>query len=364
MKITDIKTIPLYIPLKETPPFCANPKRRGYHLLIKVFTDEGIVGYGEAYPFTTGAISAFIEEELKPHLVGENPLRIEKLWDMMYRLRFGHGTRGITIHAISAVEIALWDILGKYRNLPIYEMLGGLCKDKIKAYASLMEYKKPADVADISLRWVKEGYTAIKVHQRADIPIESVREARQAVGDDIVIMLDVNGVWTPREAIEKSKILEQYGLRWLEEPIWPIDDYDGLAYLRENSNILIAAGENEYTHFGFKELVVKHAVDIVQPDVILSGGIMECRKIFALAEAWNLGIATHSFFFGPGVAATLHLSLSNMRSEYVEINAVPLEAFYMQPPLRPEKGYLTLPDKPGLGIEIDEDVVKKYAYDV
>ena len=154
MKITDIKTIPLYIPMRETPPFSANPKRRGYHLLIKVFTDEGTVGYGEATAFNVGAIRAVIEEGLKPHLVGENPLHIERLWDMMYRLRMGHDTKGIAMYAISAVEIALWDILGKYRNLPIYEMLGGLCKCKIKAYASLMEYKRPEDVADISLRWV------------------------------------------------------------------------------------------------------------------------------------------------------------------------------------------------------------------
>ena len=361
MKITDIKAIPLFIPLKETSPYSANPKRRGYHVLVKVFTDEGITGYGEAVPFTHGAVSVFIEQQLKPMLVGQNPMHVEKLWDTIYRQRFGHGIKGIAIYALSAVEIALWDIIGKARNLPIYEMIGGLCRDKIKAYASLMEYREPEEVAEIALRWVGEGYTAVKIHQGASNAIESVKAVREAVGDDIDIMLDVNGAWNPQEAIKKAKELEQYNLLWLEEPIWPVDDYEGLARLRDKTDVLIAAGENEYTQYGFKELITRRAVDIIQPDVIMTGGILACLKIFALAEVWNLQIATHSFFFGPGIPATIHLSLSNMKSEWVEINAVPLEAFFIQPAFRPVKGYLTLPDKPGLGIEIEEDVVKKYS---
>jgi len=361
MKITDVKAIPLFIPLKETDPISAYPKRRSYHILVKVFTDEGIAGYGEAIPYTYGAIGGYIEQQLKPLLVGQNPMQVERLWDIMYRISFGHGIRGISIHALSAVEIALWDIIGKARNLPIYEMIGGLCRDKIRAYASLMEYREPEDVARISLRWVDEGYTAVKIHQGRSNAVESVKAVRDAVGDHIKIMLDVNGAWNSQEAIKNAKELEKYDLHWLEEPIWPVDDYDGLARLRDKTDIMIAGGENEFTHYGFKELVTKHAVDIVQPDVIMTGGILACRKIFALAEAWNLHIATHSFFYGPGIPATLHLSLSNMKSEWVEINAVPLEAYFIQPALRPEKGFLTVPDKPGLGIEIDEDVVKEYS---
>ena len=360
MKITDIKALPLLIPLKETPPVSVSGRELASHLLVKVFTDEGVTGYGEVFTrLNSRTIATFIEEGLKRHLLGENPMHVERLWDLMYGITFRWGRKGITLHAISGVEIALWDIIGKWRNLPVYEMLGGLCRDKLKAYASLPHYQKPEDVATIALRCVEQGYTAIKLHQR---DMESVKAVRQAVGSDIVLMVDINGAWTPRQAVEKAKELEQYGVLWLEEPVSPMDDYDGLAYVRDKSNILIAAGENEYTHYGFREMIVKRAVDIIQPDVIKAGGILECRKIFALAEAWNLQIATHSFYFGPGVAATLHLSLSNMRSEYVEINAIPLEASFIQPSLRPEKGYLTAPDKPGLGVEIDEDVVKRYPY--
>lgn len=359
MKITDIQVIPLYIPLKEIPPVSTSGKASNYHVLVKVFTDEGIVGYGEAYRMTPGALRTFIEEALKPHLIGKDPTRIEMLWDLMYGITFLYGRKGFVLNAISGIEIALWDILGKFRNLPLYEMLGGLCRDRITAYASLPRYKTPKEVATAACRCVKEGYTAIKLHQN---DMESVKAVRLAVGPDIDLMLDVNGAWNVRDALKMADVLQEYGYLWLEEPVSPMDDYDGLAEVREKTDILIAAGENEYTLNGFKEMITRRAVDIVQPDATKAGGILTCRKVFALAEAWNLRLAMHSYFFGPGVAATIHLSLSNLLSEYVEIHALPLEAYYIRPNLRPEKGYLAPPSGPGLGIEIDEEVVKKHPY--
>ena len=364
MKITNIEIIPLFIPLKRTPPVSSLAQGKWACGVLKVLTDEGITGYSEeaitGYP--EGVIRTFIEDRIKPVLIGENPMNVERLWDKMYRLGIGHkNSRGSGITALGAVEIALWDIIGKVRNLPVYEMLGGLCKNKIKAYASLMGYDTPREVAETALRCVVEGYTAVKLHEVPSNAISSVKAVREAVGDKITIMLDMNGAWRPKQALENAKKLEQYNILWLEEPIGPVDDYDGLAYLRERTSILIAGGESDNTHYGFRELITRHAVDIIEPDVAAGGGISTCRKIFALAEAWNLQIATHSFTFGPSLAAALHLSLSNMISEYVEICATPLEEFYMQPPFRQEQGYLTLPDKPGLGIEIDEDVVKKYS---
>jgi L-alanine-DL-glutamate epimerase-like enolase superfamily enzyme len=359
MKITDVQAIPLFIPLKEAAPFSTSGKACAYHVLVKVCTDEGITGYGEAWRLTPRAICTFIEEALKPLLIGQNPMHVERLWDLMYFTTFRYGRKGATLHCISGVELALWDIIGKARNLPVYEMIGGLCRDKIQAYASLPRYKQPEEVVTIALRCVEEGYTAIKLHQH---DVESVKAVRRAVGPDITLMLDVNGRWKIREAVENSKVLAENGYLWLEEPISPMDDYDGLAYVRDKSEVLIAAGENEYTHYGFKELITKGAVDLVQPDATKTGGILACRKVFALAEAWNLRVATHSYYFGPGVAATVHLSLSNMRSEFVEINTMPLSESFIQPPLRPENGYITVPAKPGLGIEIDEDVVKRHPY--
>ena len=361
MKITDIRTIPLWIPLKEIGPRPANPARRSLHILIEVSTDEGVTGYGESIPYTQGAVAGYIEQQLKPILVGEDPIQIERLWDKAYRLSFGHGIKGLSIHALSAVEIALWDILGKARRLPVYEMIGGLCKDRVKAYASLMEYRKTDEVAEISVRWVEEGYEAIKIHQGRSNAVESVKAVRDAIGNDVKLMLDVNGAWSPMEALRHARELEKYDLTWLEEPIWPVDDYASLARLREKTDTPIAGGENEFTHYGFREAITKGAYDIVQPDVIMTGGILTCRKIFALAEAWNLGIATHSFFFGPGIPASVHLSLSNTKSEWVEINAVPLEDFFISPAFRPDRGYITAPKKPGLGFEVNHEVIEKYA---
>lgn len=360
MKITDIKTYALKIPLKEDDPVSMYPNRRRVHIIVEVETDEGIKGYGESIPYTYGSVGGYIEQQLKPLFVGENPLNIEYLWDKAYRVSFGHGIRGISLYALSAVEVALWDILGKARKLPVYEMLGGLCKDKVKAYASLMEYTKPEDVAKISLRWMEEGYQAVKIHQRRKDAIESTKAVRDAVGDDMKVMLDVNGAWTPQEAMKHVRTLEKYDLTWLEEPIWPVDDYSSLRKLKESTDIPIAGGENEHTHYGFRNLIMSEAVDLVQPDVIMSGGVMVCKKIMALAEAWNLDLATHSFFFGPGIPASVHLSLSNMRSEWVEINALPLEDFFIKPAYRPVKGYVSAPKKPGFGFEIDWDVVEKY----
>ncbi len=245
MKITDIRTIALKIPLKEGSPVSAYPNRRRIHILVEVSTDEGITGYGESIPYTYGSVSGYIEQQLKPQLIGEDPTQIERLWDKCYRLSFGHGIRGISLYAQSAVEVALWDILGKSRKLPVYEMLGGLCKPKIKAYASLMEYAKPEQVGEISVQWVEQGYKAVKIHQGRKDAVESTKAVRDAVGDDIEIMLDVNGAWTPMEAIKHARTLEKYDLTWLEEPIWPVDDYPSLARLREKTTIPIAGGENE-----------------------------------------------------------------------------------------------------------------------
>jgi len=359
-KITGIKTFPMWIPLKESHPLSAYPKRRSIHILVEITTDEGISGYGEAIPYTYGAIEGYLEQQLKPLLIGEDPTQIERLWNKLYHISFGHGAMGISINALSSIEIALWDILGKKRKLPVYEMLGGLAKSRVKAYASLMEYKKPEEVAKISQRWVDEGYTGIKIHQGKDDRVICTKAVRDAVGDDVDVMLDVNGAWTPWQELKAIRQLEKYNLTWLEEPIWPIHDYSSLAWLRTKTDIPIAGGENEFTVHGFKKIVEAHPYDLIQPDVIMTGGISSMKKIFALAEGWNIDFATHSFFFGPDIPASVHLSLSNVRNEWVEINAVPLESYFIQPAYRPEKGWLTDPDKPGLGFDVDWDVVNKY----
>jgi L-alanine-DL-glutamate epimerase-like enolase superfamily enzyme len=359
MKISDIQTMPLFVPMQEEPPLAPLGENSAHHTLIQVFTDEGLFGLGEAFRFMPKTMAVFIDEALKPLLIGQNPLQIEKLWGLMYDTTYRYGRMGLPLHAISGVEVALWDILGKYRGLPVYEMLGGACRDRVRAYASLHKYEQPRDVAEIAERCAAQGYTAIKLHQR---DVASVRAARKAIGDEIGLMMDASGGWALREADAIAESLSHYGLDWLEEPLARMDDYQGLARLRKKAGMAIAAGENEYTVAGFKTMLTAGAVDIAQPDAIKSGGIGQCMKIFALAEAFNIQATTHSFYYGPGLAATLHLCFSNPLSDLIEINALPLTESFIYPTLRPENGYFLPPEQPGLGITLDEDVVEKYQY--
>jgi L-alanine-DL-glutamate epimerase-like enolase superfamily enzyme len=362
MKITDVKAIPMKIPqkLNYTPPVKGFNTESDGHVLVKIFTDEGIVGFGEAWRLTIRAVSTFIEEALKPRLIGEDPRRIEKLWYKMYVDTFRYGRKGLVLNSISGVEIALWDILGKLYGVPVYQLLGGAYWDSIRAYASLPPYAYPEEVSRDAAIFVKEGYHLIKLHQR---DLESIEKTRQAIGIDAELALDVNGYWTPQEAVAMVNQMKAFNIRWLEEPVYPMDDYNGLRYVREHSNILIAAGENEYTHYGFKTILEKHPVDLLQPDVTKCGGLLCCRKILAMAESWNYQLIPHSFYYGPGVAATAHFVMANPLSNEMEINSIPLTMDYITPNFRPEKGKINVSNKPGLGIEIKEEVVEKYRID-
>lgn len=362
MKIIDVQAIPLSIPQKMKfagSTTGLNTESDG-HVLVKVITDEGIVGIGEAWRLTPLAVAAFIHEALKPRLIGADPTCIEALWRKMYEATFRYGRKGMVINAISGVEIALWDILGKSCGQPVYKLLGGACWKRIRAYASLPPYELPEDAAADAGEMAREGYHLVKLHQR---DIESVEQTRRAIGDKVELAVDVNGCWTPRRAVTMARRMEEFDVRWLEEPVSPMDDYDGLRFVRERSNIQIAAGENEYTHHGFKIILEKGAVDLLQPDVIKAGGLLCCRKILGMAEAWNLPLIPHSFYYGPGVAATAHFVMANPLSDEMEINTTPLAQDFMYPSFRPEGGKLTVSDKPGLGIEIDEDVVKHHRID-
>jgi L-alanine-DL-glutamate epimerase-like enolase superfamily enzyme len=362
MKITDVQAIPMKIPqkMKFTPPAKGFNTESDGHVLVKVFTDEGIVGLGEAWRLTIRAVSTFIEEALKPRLLGEDPRRIEALWHKMYVDTFRYGRKGLVLNSISGVEIALWDILGKAYGVPVYQLLGGAYWESIRAYASLPPYAHPEEVAADAASFVEEGYHFIKLHQR---DLESIEKTREAIGTYPELAVDVNGCWTPREAVAMVNQMETFNLRWLEEPVYPMDDYDGLRYVREHTNILIASGENEYTHYGFKTLLEKKSVDLLQPDVTKSGGLLCCRKILAMAESWNYQLIPHSFYYGPGVAATAHFVMANPLSNEMEIHAIPLTMDYITPNFRPKKGIIQVSNNPGLGIEINEEVVEKCRID-
>ena len=360
MRITDVQAIALAIPLRSMQPASGWSNWCGKQIIIRVLTDAGVNGIGETFAYGAPlGICNVIEDGLRPVLIGQDPTRIEYLADLMQRCTVNYGRRGLGLYAVGGVEIALWDLLGKARQAPLYELLGGLVRPQLPAYASMMRYDSPADVARASERLVAAGFTTLKLHQT---DVESVRAARAAVGPEIGLMLDANCPWSPTEAISIARELEPYNLLWLEEPVWPPEDYDGLARVRRATSIPIAAGENEATVYGFRALLAKDAVDVVQPDVAKVGGIGETRKVLALLQAANLPVALHSWFYGPALAATLHVAAAMGGTMPVEIAEGELERSSLTEPPVAHAGWISPPAGPGLGVELDEETLRRYPY--
>ena len=360
MKIADVQAIPLAIPLKPFDPPSSWQTRMRKQVLVRVLTDDGLTGLGEAFALGGPlAVSNVIVESLKPLLVGQEPSRIEYLVDLLHRATQNYGRRGIGMFAISGVEIALWDLLGKVLNVPVYQLLGGAVRPRLCAYASLVRYDTPERVAAACEKFAVRGFGFIKLHQ---IDVASVRAAREAVGPDVEVMLDTNCPWTPAEALSMARQLEPYRLFWLEEPIWPPEDYSALADLRRQSPVPIALGENESTLFGFRSVVEHRAADVLQPSIIKVGGISEFRKIAALATAAGLPIAPHSFYLGPGLAATLHVAATLSGTMPVEFPALDLETPFLARPIEAHDGHVEVPSGPGLGVEINEEALRRHPY--
>jgi L-alanine-DL-glutamate epimerase-like enolase superfamily enzyme len=359
MKIVDVRGIPLAIPLSDAGRPSPWWSRQARQVIVRVETDEGLVGLGEA--FALGGqipICQVIQEMLRPLLVGEDPTRVEYHAERMQRATSGYGRRGLAMFAISGVEIALWDLLGKIRGLPLYDLLGGLSRPRLEAYASPLRFDATDDMVAACERWAGDGYRLIKLHQ---IDVPSVEAARSALGPDREIMLDTNCPWTPAEALAMARALEPYRLYWLEEPIWPPEDYDALADLRRRAPMPISLGENESTAYGFREIIAKRAADVLQPSVIKVGGVSELRRIAALATAANVPVVPHSFYLGPGLAATFHVAATFQGTAPVEFPAVAYEVPLLEYPIVGQDGWVKPPEGPGLGVVLNEEAVRRYA---
>ena len=359
MQITDVQALLLEIP--QQPDEFASPWVSGgfrHQILVVVETDAGITGYGEAFGYgVPHATAAVVNQTLKPMLIGQDPTQITTLQEQLYRQTHLFGRYGVTTFAISGVDIALWDIAAKRANMPLYQLLGGAAKTEIPTYASLVRYSEPTHVRAVTERALGEGYEAIKLHQ---IDVESLRLARDVSGEDILLMMDINCAWMPEEALEMAQLFTPEELYWLEEPLWPPEDFDGLAQLGSMSGIPIATGENACTVFQFRQMIEAGAATFLQPSVTKVGGITEWRKIAALAESYNVSLAPHSPYFGPGLLATAHLVAATPRAMW-------LEYFYTRPEASVFKGFpevtngiFPLPDGPGIGLEIDPDVINRY----
>ena len=386
MKITEIRTRVVRWRGKTVPlpsHFCTNPmdlmelpeasmRTFTFHgwLIVEVFTDDGHVGLGNA-ALTPEITKQVIDLYLKPLLIGQEPWDIERLWQHMYRKTMAFGRKGIGMVAISAVDIALWDLLGKSAKQPVYRLLGGRTKARIPVYASRLYSVELSELEAEAKRYQAEGYQAMKLRfgwGPADGPagmqrnLALVRTVREAVGEGIDVMADAYMGWTLEYAKRMLPLLEPFRLRWLEEPVIP-DDILGYAELKSYGRIPIAGGEHEFTLYGFRELLEAHALDYIQFDTNRVGGITQARKIAALAEAHSVPVIPHA-----GQMHNYHVVMASLNSpmaEYfpmvdVEVgNELFWHLFKGEP--RAQNGYVDLDDNtPGLGLTVNESGLEQF----
>jgi L-alanine-DL-glutamate epimerase-like enolase superfamily enzyme len=363
MIITDIETVPLRIPFKagtksDASAWGDSNLPAADALLVKVTADQGLVGWGEAFGFRAVASAKLaIDQLIAPLCVGKDATRIESLMLEVQKKLHVFGRGGALAFGISAVDIALWDIAGKAANMPLSRLLGGGAAD-LGSYASLVRYSDPTLVRTSVRRAIDAGFGTLKLHE---IELTAIRAAREEAGPDIELTLDVNCPWSLNEARLIAEELRPVKLKWLEEPLWPPENFDGLAELRRTSGVPIAAGENIYTLMDFERLLATRAVDFVQPSPAKMGGISELRKVFPLASVRNIPVMPHSFYDGPGLLAAIHVTAAlGTPDSMIEWRWFDLEATIYSDALSTKGGRISVPQGPGLGLDPDPDVIRAY----
>ena len=334
----------------------------GEYLFIEVNTDDGVTGWGEITTTTRAANRALaaMVQQLNAEIVGEDPSHIERLWHKVFRAFTYMGSRGAACEAISGVDIALWDIFGKAVGLPIYQLLGGAFRDRIKAYASgVPGATSEQQVANAVKFVVEQGFTTVKMsigRKDLDTEMKAVAAVSRAISDRAHLLVDAHGAYDAYTAIALGREMQALGVYWLEDPL-PPEDHSGYKMLSDALDMAIAAGETECNRYQFRDRLADRAVDILLPDVCRAGGISECRKIAQLADAYNTPWAAHVSMGSPiHIAASLHLGAASPNFLICECptHQNPIGNNLLKSPLACEDGFFTLPDGPGLGIELDE----------
>ena len=344
------------------------------HPIVRVATDEGLVGWGECFRRARVVAKPAIEQLFKPLLLGQDPLDTERLHAAMLRAGALAGPFGSLAVAVAGVDIALWDLKGKALGAPIWRLLGGKVRDRIPFYASsLRRDLSPLEEARRAAEFQSQGYRGYKLHGavpgRIDDPgdhtVATVAEVRRATGDDFEIMVDTNGAYSVAHAIEVGKQLEQLGVHHFEDPV-PPRDHAGQRQVAAALTIPVASGESHFTHHEFRDLILEGRVDILQPDVVKAAGLTELQKIAVLASAFNKPMTTHNTQPTICTAAHLHFCAVHRHVPYLqEYNVEPVSIRDRWPilatPLAVVGGEIAVPDGPGLGVEVDEALVRRLA---
>ena len=376
MKITEVITHQLLVNVDE--PFTSS---RGWYyktkgaLVVEIRTDTGLIGWGDCYG-PAAVNRSIIDSVFKAVLLGRDPFDVEVLWEELYNKIKDYGLSGFSISSISGIDIALWDIIGKAVNQPIHKLIGGAFRTELQAYATGLYFKDMNRLNEEAVAeakgYVTQGFKAIKMKiglGSITKDIDRVAAVRDAIGPDVKLMVDANHCFNVPQAIAIGRELQKLDIFWFEEPISP-EDLDGYVEVTAKLDLAIAGGENEFTKFGFRRILERRAMDIVQPDVCAAGGITECKKIAALAQASSIQCVPHAWGTAIGLSATMHY-LASLPFTPPCLVPVPPMLEYEQTfnPFRDElssadlthkNGFVTVPNGPGLGIEINREVLERY----
>ena len=375
MKITKVR--PHVLEARLSQPFAYSRARYTTRttMVVEIETDVGLVGWGECYG--PAMINAAVVESLSTLLIGQDPMRGEWIWREIYSRYRDHGQKGSIIQGLSGIDIALWDLKGKFLGQPIHRLMGGPLRSEVRAYATGL-YRRDEGRPDLYLAeeaagYASEGFNAVKLKVGFGVAEDArvTKAIRDAIGPTVGLLVDANHAYDAVSAIQLGRKIEGLDIGWFEEPV-PPEDVASHRKVREALTIPIASGECEFTRFGFRNLITTHAVDIVQPDTCSAGGLSECKKIADFAETYNLRYAPHVWGSGIALAAALQLLAVIPSFTPQSLNPVepmlefdrtehPIRQALLLAPIEHRNGIVQVPDGPGLGIEIDRTVLKRFA---
>ncbi|HWX47477.1 MAG TPA: mandelate racemase/muconate lactonizing enzyme family protein [Roseomonas sp.] len=376
MKITDV--ICHVLQSKVEQPFTS---ARGWlyttraSCIVEISTDAGITGWGECYG-PAAVNRTIIETQYRNRVIGRDPFDVEVIWEDLYNRIKDYGLTGMTIAALSGIDIALWDIMGRAVGRPVHKLIGGAHRTELTAYATGLYFidmdRLVEEAVEEARKYVEQGFQAIKMKIGLGDPkldLRRVAAVREAIGPDVKLAVDANHCFTVPQAIRLGRAMEELDLLWFEEPISP-EDHDGYVEVARALDMAVAGGENDFTRWGFRDVIARKAMDIVQPDVCAAGGISECRKIAALASAHGVECVPHAWGSAIGLAATVQFlaalpdtppALRPMPPMLeFEQTPNPLRDLLAREPIEQRRGIVRVPEGPGLGIEIDREILHRY----
>lgn len=362
MKITDVEVVQLAKTLDHPHRNSKQTTVRRVFSLVRVQTDEGVDGLGEAWCGPNVAPGAVAR--LRSLAIGVDPFNVEELWNRAFHGAPMYDPKGAAVAAISGIDIACWDIMGKALGVPVYQLLGGRTRGAIPAYASDLHWlEDPDEMGRMAARFVERGFSTVKTHLGVDPDgdVARVGALRKAIGPGVGLMVDINTAFDRPTAIRFGRRIAEYDITWYEEPLSPMD-IDGLRHVRASTGLPIAAGENEYTRWGFKEQFSREALDVAMPDVARTGGISEMKKIIAVADAFGVAVSPHNYSSGVCSAATLHLLAACPGTGPLEWDVVEgsiVDELFVEP-LTVKDGTVEVPESPGLGVHLPDAVRERY----